>query len=297
MVDAAYIEALEIVERDLYSQHPCVLASDDLPQLRGHARRLVAVVVTWWAAELGLRRTRVIDALGPETLGALREFAPDERERAVHALFERLVLGPAGPIVPWAGMARLFGALLDDDRRTALDAVESVAPGLVGRLQARLRGATRAEREGSAEAGDATLAAGAAVVLGARRSEVVPDVAATLRERLEAEAVAGMLAPGWTRTRDARDVPTAPEVIDAEPAGEGDLLAVLDREREDRQIVERLRAAGLTPAELELATLLAQGDAESLAEAARLLGRAESTARNQARAIRRKLDPRKIRQE
>jgi len=297
VADEHYVEALEIVERDLYAAHPCALASDELPQLSGYARRLVALALTSWEADLEAGRDRLLDALGPESIGFLRELPPDERDRALHALFEHFVVAPAGPIVPWSLLSLLFGALLDHDRSAAEEALESAAPRLLIRLRRRLGGVTRAEQEGG-EALSAALSAVAAVVLDERsRTEVVPDVAAVLVERLETEAVAGVLPPGWTRTRDGVDVPAEPEQIATLPAGEGeaDLLAALDAEREDRQLVERLRAKGLTDAELALALCVARGEAETLAEAARLLGRAESTARNQALAIRTKLREKKIR--
>ncbi|MEB2346928.1 MAG: hypothetical protein OZ948_19620 [Deltaproteobacteria bacterium] len=296
-MDDRYREALGIVERDLYARVPCVLTDDDLPQLTGHARRLVAVVMTWWRGEMEAGRARLLATLGPRSIEYLGELPPEDRERALEALVERWMVAPAGPIAPWAAIGLLFGALLDSDRRAAGAALEGLAPGLLARLRRRLEGATRSEQAG-AEALSAAMAAGAAVVLDERsRGEVVPDVAAAIAERIEAEAVAGALPPGWTRTRDGLDVATEPEQIATLPAGadEADLLAALDSEREEHQLVERLRAAGLTEAELALALRLASGEAESLAEAARLLGRGDSTARNQARAIRDKLRPKTIR--
>lgn len=296
-MDDHYVEALGIVERDLYARHPCVLTDGDLPQLTGAARRLVAITLTWWRGEMEAGRARLRAALGPLSIEYLAELPPEDLERALEALVERWMVAPAGPIAPWTAIGLLFGALLDNDRSAAAAALEGLAPGLLARLRRRMEGATRGEQAG-AEALSAAMAAGAAVVLDERsRGEVVPDVAAAIAERIEAEAVAGALPPGWTRTRDGLDVPAEPEQLATMPPGEheADLLAALDAEREEHQLVERLRAAGLTAAELALALRLASGEAESIAEAARLLGRSESTAWNQARAIRRKLGAKKVR--
>jgi hypothetical protein len=137
--DSDYIEALGEVERSVYGSGPCVLAPEDLPQIRGVARRLVALVLTAWARDLeALGRERLVPIVrmfGPRSLELLHSLAPDERERALHALYDDFVLTPAGPIEPWV-RARDFDPAVPRDLQRGPEALR-VAPN--GRPDPRIR--------------------------------------------------------------------------------------------------------------------------------------------------------------
>lgn len=207
-----FLNALDSVERDIYALRPSVLADDELPELSGAVRRVVALTLTWWDGELKAHADHLLREIGPETAGFLAERTPEELKDAVHALFEARVLKPAGPIEAWARIARLFGSMLDGDRRAVVMALETVAPDLLGRLLRRLRGAVRSEGSGR-EAMDAQIAGAWAAIIGAVEdgNPIVPDVAAAFAARVEAEAADELLPPGYTRGRNRLNRPIEEE--------------------------------------------------------------------------------------
>jgi DNA-binding CsgD family transcriptional regulator len=284
--------AVEQAAQEYFAVHPSVFDTqpeefprEPLAALSPFSRTVVEWVVTDWVERVRqlrwpweLIRARLqegpVDGELAEALAELRQLSPSAiRERA------KQTVDMAGDPVFESAASVVWAAVEDEDRQLAETYLRDLlGPGFVERL-ARRTGSTRGE------AGTAAMQAAYEVIIRAvergDRAENQRAVFRTAVDRLATERIMDAPPRGVGLEDQARDL-ASPEPLSAPDAR-------LKARAEADDLERQLRARGLTSRECELALALALDGAPSLAEAARDLGMAESTARVHAANIRKKL--------